>query len=1210
MATKSTTTRSRSAKKDKLDIKATKKLWTCTSIDQWLMYFKELAPDRKWQQASATIITCCCPYHDEKSPSFKINFERGFAKCFGQCEKFVSDPISLVAKLKSCSIREAQLSIYERFNLQDTFKISSDKLDRYVQIQEMKKDAAIAFQKVMNELIRDDPEHLAYCKNALIYLTKIRKLPLNTLTALPVGIFAKPIHVKKYMPEVTTHQLYDEYFNEYNNDNHWGAIAFHYNDSPGTISRFKLKLPNKPLLIQYGGDINKIPEHQQNEAFNKQMPYVADAFTDSIGLLGLFTYRRMLGTKDVNAYVTEGEFDALSVMAAQLAEDRLKFMILCSGGKGSTDISGLREYGVKTAWLVPDAPAKSGEGWALGILGRKSNFIESPDNPPIHIKVFKWPITISGSDLDEAVKLNGYSVISEYLFDKREDYFINAAPWIRSQCDEDIARAEAEAKLALGKLKVDDTSYTLRKANIADERTRDITEIIKRWFNYVHDQNEKAAFIQHYAVETNVDISKLDSVNDSLYSLDSVDGVTKKIEEYFTMLFSFAYYERKASGNVYQLWVKSREELIEMNMQDNQLLNISAQYAGTNIVGWLDSLLGHNPILLEGTEGKEALEVDRIKRRNAGYLLKRATENLIHLAEPKEDLTRLAQGVHYIDLPAAAKQSNCMYLVNGKKIFKGNFKPNMEIDWVKLENIVDNNILFEHLNADNRWSFISSTNDLDQATQIDLKDLFKRVRKLVDGWKFENHEIIAEYLTAYILSVPIMRAVGDVNITYVTGEKESGKTSLVNGLLGGDSGSTGTPSILESAITNFDASTAAMYQMMEGTSLMFVLDEAEFSKDHKTKHDQQNQEIIRMLYSMPMGGVTIRRGGATKDQTVSYKLRMPVMLAGINLPADSTFLSRVFVVYTEKDRARKDLGDYIAQHFSDSELEQIKHEVTLCMLPYIPKIITRRTQLREKLSNIGGAIAHISNRFLGSILTPLTVYDLLGYDAEKIYKQILIKYKDRLEAIHSEDSQAGVINAALFNKCVKVTTEENIQDYVSARHLIMSHEYNILNQSDCGVYYLPDPGTDMIVIVWRQAKYDALKHSPYAHIEESALREQAQKSNFVIPEITPEQDAYIRESLALRDVRNASQYTVLDSAYLLTMTDAVGKSINSFREKVAERYAEEEGRSTGEVISAPPKIEKKGLKVRGGKIKAKPVVRIEDNIDLGSEILTDEEFDF
>jgi len=1205
-------TRTRTSKRGgTVNKKALTKLWSCVPINEWLMYFREIAPDQKWQQASSSIVRCCCPYHDEKSPSFTINFAKGFARCFGSCEKYVSDPISLVAKLKNCGTREAQLSIYERFNLQDTFSISSDNLDHYVQISEMKKAAATAFQQVTAELIREDPPHLAYCKNALYYLTEVRKIPLNTLHALPVGIFAKPIHVKKYMPEMAMHQLYDEYFAKYNNNNFWGAIAFHYNDSPGSISRFKLKIQNKNILAQFKNDITQVPEHQSKLTFDKQMPYVEDSFAEGVGLFGLFTYRHMLGKEDVNAYVTEGEFDALSVMAAQLDADRPEFMILCAGGKGSTDISALREYGVKTAWLVPDHPSQSGNGWAQGILGKKVNFQESADLYALTVKLFMWPVEMQGFDLDEAVLTNGYNLVSDYIFRKRNDYFINATPWVRSLCDKEIESVELNTKTELGKLVIADESYGVRKANLVDERSRKLAEVIGRWFRYIHDHTDKANFIQYYATEVGVDISKLDSVNDSLYSLDTVNGVTQKIEDSFTLLFSFAYYERRASGNVYQLWVKHREELIEMNMQDGQLQNIMCQYAGKNIVSWLDNLLGPNQILLEGTDGKEALETDKVKRRNAAHLIKRATENLIHLAEPKDDLARFAQGVHYLDLPAAAKRENCMYFVNGKKIFRGDFKPDNRLDWTQLENIVDNNILFEQLNADSKWSFVNTTNDLEQATQIDLKDLFKKVRKLVDGWKFENHDVIAEYLTAYIMSVPVMRAVGDVNITYVTGEKESGKTSLVNGLLGGDENSSITPSILESAVTNFDASPAAMYQMMEGSSLMFVLDEAEFSNSHNTKHDQQNKEIVRMLYSMPMGGVTIRRGGATKDQTVSYKLRMPVMMAGINLPADSTFLSRVFVVYTEKDRARKHLGDYIAQHFSDEELEKIRHDVTLCMLPYIPKIITRRTQLREQLSNIGGEIAHISNRFLGSILTPLTVYDLLGYDAEKIYKTILFKYKDRLEAIHNDDSQADVITACLFSKAVKVTTDENIQDFVSARHLIMSHEYNILNQSDCGVYYLPDPGTDMIIIVWRQAKYDVLKYSPHAQIEEQALREQAQKSNFVIADISTDQDAYIRESLALRDVKNASQYTVLDAAYLITMTDAIGQRITSFREKAERDFkAEDEAASTLDPAKPTNQIKSKIRSVKKGKPRAKPVVRAEDNINLEGEMPDDSEFDF
>lgn len=1202
--TPGSTTKKSGKKGTPLNIRAVKKLWSTIKIDEWFTYLQEIAPDQKWEIASSSIIKGCCPYHDEKTPSFMINFNKRHARCFGACEKFVTDPISLIAKLKNCSVREAQLSLYERFNLKDNFGIGSDQLDRYVQVQEMKKATAIAFQQVMAELIRENPDHLAYCRTALFYLVHVRKLPLNTLSALPVGIYAKPAHVKKYLDQ-SVHDLYDEYFAYTNKTDNYGAVVLHYNDSPGSISKFKLRIMNKGLMSKYGYQPDQVPEHLRKDMFPHDMKYIADEYAENIGAFGMFHYRRMLGAQDVNAYVTEGEFDALSVMAAQTAEGRPEFMILCSGGKGSTNVGHLREYGIKTIWLVPDHPTQKGDEWALSVLNRKENFTQSSELYPLNVKVFRWPVQLAGFDLDEAVLQNGYSVVSEYLFRQRESYFINSTPWIMGLCDKDVKDICKKAKQELSELSRNEDGYELRKNNIADERQRALTSTISRWFGYIHDPTDKMNYIQHYATEVDIDISQIDSVNDSLYSLDTVNGVTQKIEDQFNLLFSLAYYQKRATGNIHMLWIKQREELIEMNMQDSQILNIIAQYAGKNVVGWLDSILGENDILMEGTEGKGALEVDRTKRRNATHLVKRAMENLIHQALPEDDLHKFAQGIHYLDLPAAAKQDNVMYFVNGKKIFKGKFGENKSLHWEQLDNIVDNNILFETLNQSNKWSFVESVNDLEQSTQVDLKATYHDIRKILDGWKFENHDIIAEYLAAYIMAVPVMRAVGDVNITYVTGEKESGKTTLVNGLLGGGENNTLTPTILEAAVTNFDASTAAMYQMMVGSSRLFVLDEAEFSKNHNTKHDQQNQEMVRMMYSMPQGGVTIRRGGATKEQSVSYFLRMPILMAGINLPADSTFLSRVFVVYTEKDRARRDLGDYIAEHFSDVELERIRNNVTIGLLPYIPEIITRRVKLREELSRAGGEVAHISNRFLSSILTPLAVYDLMGFDANKLYRSILTKYKDRLEAIHSQDSQSGVITAALFSKAVKVTLDDNMQDFVSPRHLIMNHEYTVLNQADCGVYYLPDDGGDMIIIVWRQAKYDVLRHTPYGWQEEQALREQAQHSNFVIPDISKEQDIFIRDVLNLTDVKNASQYTVLDATYLRSMSEELGTKLTSFHEKYVEQKDREDDESLGTKEKGKKNGGSKGKKsikpATTGTPKARAKTDLSKNINLGKE---------
>ena len=71
---------------------------------------------------------------------------------------------------------------------------------------------------------------------------------------------------------------------------------------------------------------------------DKSFVIVDDQFIKDIGVFGLHHYNRMIGSADANAYITEGEFDAISVMVSQLKEGRDDFMIFAIGGNGNSGI--------------------------------------------------------------------------------------------------------------------------------------------------------------------------------------------------------------------------------------------------------------------------------------------------------------------------------------------------------------------------------------------------------------------------------------------------------------------------------------------------------------------------------------------------------------------------------------------------------------------------------------------------------------------------------------------------------------------------------------------------------------------------------------------------------------------------------------------------------------------------------------------------------
>lgn len=241
--------------------RAIRALWTDVTPREWYTILRKLAPNNRWELKGDTI-TGRCPYHDDHDPSFVINFERRIGKCFGSCGKVVSDLIQLVSFISGKNYSESLTWLTLELHLEKTLGSDADELANLYNVQAMKRALASATREVIFEYLRDRSPHLSYLRPACVYLQYARAIPLSLLRDLPVGVFAKPEHMRKYIPD-ELHELYDNYVKAYSKPKFWGAIALHFNDSPTTISRFKLRLlspdaatdiqklssPRMPILI-------------------------------------------------------------------------------------------------------------------------------------------------------------------------------------------------------------------------------------------------------------------------------------------------------------------------------------------------------------------------------------------------------------------------------------------------------------------------------------------------------------------------------------------------------------------------------------------------------------------------------------------------------------------------------------------------------------------------------------------------------------------------------------------------------------------------------------------------------------------------------------------------------------------------------------------------------------------------------------------------
>ena len=1110
-------------------LQETKLLWKKIDPQQWYALLRRLAPDGKWQLSGRTI-KGCCPYHHDKTPSFILNFDRAIGKCFGSCGKTVTDLVQLIAKITNDTYAGALTFLNGEFELTKILDGNANELAAYHANQEMKKLALVAMREVASEYLRDKPKHLEYMLPALTYLTKGRGIPLGLIDRLPVVIYPKPEHVKKYLPEMY-HKLYVDYMKQVDSPRWYGSLLFAYNDAPGSISRFKLRHMSpdaETVLNKYTAD-DPIPHNIARDLCTKEFVFLKDAYTEMLGVFGLHHYSRMVCNADTNAYITEGEFDALAAMVAQIQEDRRDFVIFAAGGKSGTELSFLREYGIRCLWVVQDSPAKRGDDFAKAILRSKHNFLGDSINKALTYKVFQWPTTVRGGDLDDAVHLTGYDTLCRYLCAERDTYFLNSFKWAVKMCGDEIAAIKSgyQNKRLLAEAGSEAEANVII-SNIEDDQRRDVRAAILEWLGCVHDQIDKVEYTRHFSEKEGIDVTELSEVSTNVYALDTMEGCMARLRADMKKNIELAYYEMKGAGNQFTLWSKTQCVTAAMPMNDKGLEQVLSQYIGKDVLSWAKGLLGSSPVLLEKTSGSEIKDNTQMLK-NVLFMLQRIFMEEIGNTRHVGSLSTLGQGIHFKYVPQAEAGNFC-YFVNGTKAFRGKFNNSsgLPIEWEFLNSVVDGDILFL-LHPSKRWSVIDDVQDLYAGSGVDLKATFEKILKVLDGWKFEHHSLMREYLAAWIMSIPIQKAVGQVNITFFTGESTSGKTSFVKGLLGGyENAGHGVPPILEAARCATDATPAWIYQEMNGTSLLLGLDEAESGQD--TDHGDRVHEIQNMMYSIPTGGATTMRGGISADQRVSYFLRMPVIMSGINMNSDPVFLTRVMVVYTKKDPTRRDVGDYIADNFSEREIVQLRKDITTGLLSRIPEIIERKDRLYQTLLTTPTATT-VTSRFITSVLTVLTVYEMVGGDPVRMFQDIIEKNRSRLEALHGHDFQSDLLNAVLYTESVAASVEDGVTGKVSPRKLIMESDFVLLNNSSCGVYFIPAKG--WIVIVWRLAKYVILDRHGFRGVDEASMVEAVSKNSYVITEISLADHEYIRSFRGITDIKSASGYTVVDSKYLM-----------------------------------------------------------------------------
>jgi DNA primase len=119
----------------------------------------------------------CCPFHNEKTPSFCINSDTGVFKCFGGCSDVYGDIIDFYQKINEVDFQDALFQLSQEYGIELNFNEEYiAELNKIKSLQETNKKVSSHYRKIL----KSDKEGLQYLQDREINIDSINKFKLGS----------------------------------------------------------------------------------------------------------------------------------------------------------------------------------------------------------------------------------------------------------------------------------------------------------------------------------------------------------------------------------------------------------------------------------------------------------------------------------------------------------------------------------------------------------------------------------------------------------------------------------------------------------------------------------------------------------------------------------------------------------------------------------------------------------------------------------------------------------------------------------------------------------------------------------------------------------------------------------------------------------------------------------------------------------------------
>lgn len=1004
-------------------------IWRGIERNEWMTFLQQTHPQNKWSWTNDGI-QGCCPFHDEDTPSFKVNFFRGQAKCFG-CGAYFWNPVQFYAKVSGKSYVDALLDIKSNYNptaLPQRVVKHLTKLDRHRRVKN------VIYHVTNMELIDavalcHTDDQYSYAKAAVEYLAR-RGLPL-VYENLPIGVMPSLCRLKERMTEYCQQVNEDvtmvtdalEYFDCYKDTTEWiGSLIFFYGTSPEQVSRLKYL---------------QIPPAHTSSAFEdasakkkKKTVFVPDDLEHEIGVFGLYgvpSYHCLLANKGHKSFMfVEGEFDALSLIANQCEQIRHDFIVLAASGGGHNGADLLHNFGFEECCIVQDHD-KPGEQFVKGVLQKTYQ---------VACRVFAWPESLESTDgdadtdPDKAVVQHGFEAVEAALCDPRN--FLMPHKWALERAD-------------------------VAMAGIPEDNVRRLTATAAEWGLYVTNSAERHKYVADIAERHDIPAGPI--WNEILSDDDSADAFVQRITDTLTRRFIVLGREFEGGRLCYECWHEKSEQLVYFPVGEAKLIRAALESAeGTDILTFVHNEVGEPGF--EETAYADETDPVFLKRSDeyARYLVP-AVARLGQYAPAPGEVKFVGTGCHAVK-PAVDKPDSQfrLYLAKGTRLYKGTFptEKGERAVWRTCSGPRDEDVYLyikKHFRPRDMHVQYPDEDSLNAPSAYSLQDMYDIVRGIINvGWSFKKQDTTVDLLTALLLLIPIADVVERMPVLMFTGEQSSGKTSIVGGLIGRDALSS--INIIQNSLFMANFTQAGVRQSMNHSSVCLCLDEFE-DKGGNDRVSVRVRDVLTMVRGLANESAITRYGSASGKAQLS-RLRFPLIAGGIYGLKDPADLSRFILIEMDRDLTRKSPETTIFETYGEDTLIKVRHELPRLMYHNAYQLYEAHDAIKKEFRDGKGLPEDINlTRTREMFYGLMAVMKLAGRDYRAFITQYFKDFRFMLERLSKVSVSNELFDELFYTPAISMpsTTNTGGLEPLSVNRIVREGRGDILNTKNQGVYY-------------------------------------------------------------------------------------------------------------------------------------------------------------